>query len=180
MAVLTHRERLDGIAVIVQQPARQAEEVAYLQETMQASYAQMAVARERVLALLTRLLHRRGDRLRTALAVEIVQQLAQDGHFPLAQSACDNGVSTLERTRYIAGVGKPWVSALESSRHLQEYGQWQRVDAVAVALQTAHAESVRPLQVRGRKGATQPCWVFTKVVRRKRDGRKRLVIVHEQ
>jgi hypothetical protein len=179
-AVIANRERLDGIEVIVQQPDRHEEEVAYLKETVQASYAQMAEVQERLLELLHHLLHRLGYRKRTELAVAIVQQRDQEGHFPLAQYAFDNGVLTLELTRYIEGVGKHWVSELESSRHIQWYGQWQRVDAVAAELRTAPAESFRPLQVRCRNGDTKQFWVFTKVVRLKRYGRKRLVIVHEQ
>jgi DNA-binding GntR family transcriptional regulator len=36
-AVMTNRERLDGLEVVVQQPTWHAEEVAYLQETVQES-----------------------------------------------------------------------------------------------------------------------------------------------
>src|SRR5262249_8820415 len=48
-AVIANDERLDGIEVMVQQPDQHAEEVAYLQETVQESYAQMDAARGRVL-----------------------------------------------------------------------------------------------------------------------------------
>jgi hypothetical protein len=37
-AVVANRSRLDGIEVVVQQPDRYEEEIAYLQETVQASY----------------------------------------------------------------------------------------------------------------------------------------------
>ena len=40
-AVIANRARLDGIEVLVQQPNRQEEELAYLHETVQASYTQM-------------------------------------------------------------------------------------------------------------------------------------------
>ena len=43
-----------------------------------------------------------------------------------------------------------------------------------------HPDSFRPVQVRCRNGETKSFWAFTKVVRLKRYGRKRLVIVHEQ
>ena len=46
-------------------------------------------------------------------------------------------------------------------------------------LRQDHAESFRPVRVRCRNGDTKHFWVFTKVVRLKRYGRKRLVIVHE-
>ena len=48
-----------------------------------------------------------------------------------------------------------------------------------MALRHGHAASCRPVRVRGRNGDTKPYWAFTKVVRLKRYGRKRLVIVHE-
>src|SRR5262249_41923406 len=40
-AVIANRERLDGLEVVVQQPDQHEEEVAYLQETVQESYAQL-------------------------------------------------------------------------------------------------------------------------------------------
>src|ERR671933_201628 len=130
-AVLANRERLDGIEVVVQPPDRHEEEVAYLQETVQATYA------------------------------------------------FDNGVLTLELTRCIESVGKHWVSEVECSRQNQWQGQWQPVDAVAAQLRRDHPESFRPVRVRCRNGDTKQYWAFTKVVRLKRYGRKRLVIAHE-
>ena len=82
-------------------------------------------------------------------------------------------------TRGIERAGKHWVSELERSRHIQWEGQWRRVDAVATALCQAHPESFRCVQVCCRNGETKAFWAFTKVVRLKRYGRKRLVIVHE-
>jgi len=49
-----------------------------------------------------------------------------------------------------------------------------------VALRQEHPESFRPLEVRCRHGETKRFWAFPKVVRLKRYGRKRLVIVHEK
>jgi hypothetical protein len=88
-------------------------------------------------------------------------------------------VLTVELARCIEEAGKHWVSELECSRHLQWQGQWRRVDAVAAELRRDHRESFRPVQVRCRNGETKSFWAFTKVVRLKRYGRKRLVIVHE-
>jgi hypothetical protein len=81
-AVIANRERLDGIEVIVQQPDRHEEEIAYLQETVQESYAQMEAARGRVLELFHHLLHCLGYKKRTAIALEVMQQLEREGHFP--------------------------------------------------------------------------------------------------
>jgi hypothetical protein len=94
-AVIANRERLDGMEMMVQQPARLEEEIAYVQETVQESYGQMEAARGRCLELLHPLLHRLGDQKRTEIALEIVQQLEQEGHFPQAHYAFDNGVLTL-------------------------------------------------------------------------------------
>jgi hypothetical protein len=58
--------------------------------------------------------------------------------------------------------------------------QWQPVGRVADALRQEHPESFRPQTVRGRNCTVKSYWAFTKVVRLKKYGRKRLVIVHEQ
>jgi hypothetical protein len=179
-AVIANRARLDGIEVLVQQPSRQDEELAYLQETGRASYAQMAEARERVLELLHHRVHCLDYKKRTELALDIVQQLEQEGHFSSAHSTFDHGVLSLELSRGIERAGKHWVSELECSRHIQWQGQWQRVETVAHTLQQAHPESFRAVRVHCRNGQTKLFWAFTKVVRLKRYGRKRLVIVHEQ
>jgi hypothetical protein len=178
-AVVANRSRLDGIEVVVQQPDRYEEEIAYLQETVQASYTQMEGARGRLLELVHHLMHRLGYKKRPEIALELVKQLEQEAHFPQAHYAFDNGVLSLELTRCIENAAKHWVSELECSRHIQWQGQWRRVDAVAEELRHAHPESFRPVQVRCRNGKTKAFWAFTKVVRLKRYGRKRLGIVHE-
>jgi hypothetical protein len=179
-AVIANRGRLDGIEALVQPPSRQDQELAYLQETGRASYTQLEEARERVLELLHHRVHGLGYKKRTELALDIVQQLQQEGHFPSAHYAFDHGVLSLELSRGIERAGKHWVSELECSRHIQWQGQWQRVDTVAHTLRQAHPESFRAVRGHCRNGQTKLFWVFTKVVRLKRYGRKRLVIVHEQ
>lgn len=140
----------------------------------------MAAARGRLRALVHHLLPQSGDKKRTEIAPEMTQRLEQAGPFPLAHDAFDKGVLPLELTRCIDRVGQPWVSELASSRPIPWPGQWRRVEAVAAALQAAPPESVRPVPVRGRHGETKQWWVFTKVGRLKRYGRKRLVRVHAQ
>src|SRR5262249_37242051 len=120
-------------------------------------------------------------RKRTEMAVEIVRQIEEEGHFSQANYAFDNGVLTRELTRLIEDRGKHWVSEIESSRHINWQGQWRRVDEVAQELRTNHPESFRQLKVKVRSGEEREYWAFTKVVRLKKGyGRKRLVIVHEQ
>jgi len=167
-AVLANRALLDGVAVVVQQPNQQAEEIAYVQETVRASYEQMEEVRGRVLELCHHLLHRQSYTKRTEIAVAIVPQLEQEGHFPSANYAFDNGVLTVALTRCIEQSKKHWVRELEGSRHIQWQGQWQRVDAVAAGLRRDHPDSFRSVRVRCRNGDTQQVWAFTKVVRLKR------------
>jgi pentatricopeptide repeat protein len=56
-AVIANRAQLDGIEVLVQQPNRKDEELAYFQETVRESYPQVEEARGRVLELLHHRVH---------------------------------------------------------------------------------------------------------------------------
>src|ERR671922_930323 len=125
-------------------------------------------------------IHQLQYRKRTEIAVEIVRQLEAEGRFPQAHYAFDNGVLTLELTRLIESRGKHWVSEIEVSRHIQWQGHWRRVDEVGAELRHRHPESFRPVKVSCRNGEEKVFFAFTKEVRLKRYGRKRLVIVHEQ
>jgi hypothetical protein len=179
-AVVANRACLDGVDVVVQQPNVTEEELAYLRETVQESYEPMEHVQGRLLELLHHLVHRHAYKKRTEIALAIAQQLEEEGHFPQAHYAFDNGLLTLELTRLIERQGKHWVSEVECSRHIQWQGQWQRVDTVAATRRREHPASFRAVRVRWRNGKTKSYWVFTKSVRLKRYGRKRLVIVHEQ
>src|SRR5215468_8475261 len=179
-AVVATRTLCDGLEVSVQNPLDLTAEEAYLQATAQTSYAQMDDARQRLLEVLHHQMHKRVYRKRTEIGVEMVRQLETEGYFPQANYAFDNGVLTLALTRLIEGSGKHWVSEIECSRHINWHGQWRRVDEVGAELRANHPESFRHLKVKGRNGQEREYWAFTKVVRLKRYGRKRLVIVHEQ
>lgn len=179
-AVVATRTLCDGLEVSVQNPLDLTAEEAYLQATAQTSYAQMDAARQRLLEVLHHQLHKRVYRKRTEIVVEMVRQLETEGYFPQANYAFDNGVLTSALTRLIEGSGKHWVSEIECSRHINWHGQWRRVDAVAAELRAQHPESFRPLTVTCRNGVQKRYWVFTKVVRLKKYGEKRLVVVHEQ
>jgi hypothetical protein len=180
-AAVANRELVDGLAVEVQQPDFAEAELEYLRMTVQENYSEMEQVEQRLIELLSYQRNRLAYRKRTELAVEIVKQLEDEGHFPQADYAFDNGVLTRELTKLIEDRGKHWVSELECSRHLNWQGQWQRVDEVAQTLRTTHPESFRHLKVKVRNGNEREFWAFTKVVRLKKGyGRKRLVIVHEQ
>lgn len=179
-AVIANPQQIDGIAVEVQMPDFREAERGYLKMTAQPSYEQM----EQVIKRLVELLHHQKNQLayrkRTEMVVDMVRQIEAEGQFPKADYAFDNGVLTLELTQLIEASGKHWVSEIECSRLMLWNGQWRRVDQVATQLRSHHRESFRHLQVRCRNGDLKECWVFTKTVRLKRYGRKRLVIVHEQ
>jgi hypothetical protein len=140
----------------------------------------MAEVQQRLLELLHYHKHRLEYRKRAEMAVEIVRQLEAEGRFSQANYAFDNGILTLELRRLIESCGKHWVSELEVSRHIQWVGRGRRVDEVAAELRHQHPGSFRQIKVICRNGEEKCFWVFTKVVRLKRYGRKRLVSVHEQ
>jgi len=93
-AVIANRQLLDGIGVQIQEPDLCQEEEVYLKATVQASYAQMEQARTRLLALLHPVEHKLAYKKRTEVVVEMVAQLEEEGQFPQADYAFDNGVLT--------------------------------------------------------------------------------------
>jgi hypothetical protein len=178
-AVVSNHTLIDGLDVVVQEPSRREEEMAYLKATVKEGYEQMEAARKRLLELIHYLKHEGEYKKRTEIALELVQQIEQEEHFPEANYAFDNGVLSLDLTRFIETCGKHWVTELECSRNIQWRGDWVRVDALATELRENHPESFRHYRVDCRNGETKDYWAFAKVVRLKRYGRKRLVIVHE-
>lgn len=179
-AVIANRQLIDGIGVQIQEPDLSKGEETYWKATVQASYEQMEQARTRLLELLHHLEHKLAYRKRTEIVVEMVTLLEEEGKFPQADYAFDNGVLTLELTRLIESKGKHWVSEFESSRHILWQDKWCRIDEVATELRQKHPESFRKVSVRCRNGEQKKFWAFTKSVRLKRYGRKRIAIVHER
>jgi hypothetical protein len=178
--VISNRELIDGLAVEVQLPNFAEEELEYLQMTRSENYTEMEALEKRLVELLSYQRNRLAYRKRTEMVVEMVEQIEREKQFPKADYAFDNGVLTLELTKLIESQGKHWVSEIESSRHINWQGQWRRVDEVAEELRRKHPESFRPVKAEKRNGEKREYWAFTKVVRLKRYGRKRLVIVHEK
>jgi hypothetical protein len=165
---------------MVQDPLDLHAEEADWQATAKVSYEQMAEVRQRVWEVLPHQLHRRTDRKRPALVVEVVQQWETEGECPQAHDAFDHGVLTVDLTRLLERSGKHWVSEIACARPLNWRGPWRRVDQVAAALRVQHPESVRPVTVKCRHGEEKQYWVFTKVVRLKKSGEQRLVLAQEQ
>ena len=162
------------------QPNYEKEELIYLDETVKENYEEMEQVRERLLELLYYQKNRLAYRKRTEIAVEIVRQIETEGKFTHADYAFDQGVLSRPLTELIEEKGKHWVTEVERSRNIMWDGQWQRVDQVAEELKTKHRESFRHKSVRCRNQEQREIWAFTKVVRLKKYGRKRLVIVHEK
>jgi hypothetical protein len=179
-AVIANATQIDGIAVEVQVPDFSKAERDYLKMSAQLSYEQMEQVRQRLVELLHHQKNQLAYRKRTEMVGDIVRQIEAEGQFPKADYAFDNGVLNLELAQLIEDSGKHWVSEIESSRLILWDGRWSRVDGVATQLRSEHPESFRSLQVRCRNGDPQQCWAFTKTIRLKRYGRKRLVIVHQQ
>lgn len=179
-AAIANRQYIDGLEVKAQEPQVWKKELASLKTSGQEGYSQRDQAQSRLLEVLKYLLHRKQYRKRTEIAVEIAKQIEEEGQFPLASYAFDSAVLTLQLARLIEGTGKHWVSELQSNRQVQWRGEWQRVDAVARELREQHPESFREVRARGRNGEEKTYFAFTKVVRLRRYGGKRLVIVHEK
>lgn len=171
---------VDGIAVEVQKPDYSEAEIGYLEMTKPDEYMQIEEAGKRIMELISYYRNQLSYKKRTELLLEVVQLLESENQFPKTDYAFDNGVLTLDLTRFIESKGKHWVSEIESSRNINWQGQWRRVDEVDADLRTQHPESYRSVDVKGRNGEIRYYWIFTKVVRLKRYGRKRLLIIHEE
>jgi hypothetical protein len=179
-AVVANPHRVDGLAVEVQQPSYQKEELAYLQMTRQADYETMEQVRERLIELMHYHQHQLSYRKRTEMAVALVKQIEAEGNYPQADYEFDQGVLSLPLTTLIESVGKHWVSEIEKTRLILWNGKWMQVQAVAEHLRQTHPDSFRHKQVRCRNQEIREVWTFSKVIRLKKYGRKRLTIIHEK
>lgn len=179
-AVVANHTLIDGIDIVVQKPSLVKKELDYLNATAKNEYEQMEELRERLLELLHHLIHRKEHKTRPQLAVEMIKKIEEEGHFPQANYAFDNGILSLEVANVIEGYAKHWVSEIERNRNIMWGGKYQRVDGVAKGLKESHPESFRQTKVKQRNKEIKTYWAFTKVVRLKKYGRKRLVITHEK
>ena len=178
-AVLANRERIDGVDVVVQAPRFEQEELGYLQATGKESYSTKQEAAKRFVEVLCHMTHKKAYKKRSVLFREMVQRLEEEGVCSPAVYVFDNGVRSLELTQDLEARGKVWLSTLEKSRHIFWDNRYQRIDEVAGQLRTHHPESFRQVTVQLRNGEETTYWVFTKCVRLKRYGKKRIFIVYE-
>ena len=178
-ATIANRKIIDGIEVVVQEPNYEKEELGYLQMTRQENYDQMEQVRERLIELFHYQKNRLAYRKRTEIAVDIVKQIEAEGNFPEANYAFDQGVLTVALTEVIEQSEKHWVSEIEKNRNINWKGTWTRVDLIGEELKNTSPSSFRHCRVQGRNGENKSFWAFTKVVRLKKYGNKRLVIAHE-
>lgn len=179
-ATASNERYVDGVASVIQAPGFLKEEEVYLKGTSQAEYQNTEEARKRLLELLHYHQHQLQYRKRTEICVDIVREIEEEGHFPQAHYAFDNGVLHLELIQLIEGKGKHWVSELEVSRNVCWESKWLRMDQIAEMLRTHHPQSFRKYEVPMRCGTKRTFWAFSKILRLKNGyGKKRIVIVHE-
>ena len=179
-AVIANRTRPDGIGVAVQRAKWEAEELEYLKMTRKDEYEDQAGVMKRISELVAYQHNREAYQTRTELFIALVKQIEAEGQFPRADYAFDAGVCTAELTTVIEASGKHWVSELACSRSVLWHNQWNRIDAVAQWLRHESPQSFRHYYIRQRNGNVKEIWAFSKVLRLKKIGRKRIVIVHEK
>jgi urease gamma subunit len=105
-AVVANRALIDGIAIEVQRPDYREEELGYLEATRVDSFEAMEAARRRLIELMHVHKNRLAYRKRTEVVLDMVKVLEEEGLFPSANYAFDNGVLTLDLTRHIEECGK--------------------------------------------------------------------------
>jgi len=179
-AVVANRVRQDGLSVMVQAAKWDAEELEYLKMTHQDEYESIGEVMERLSELVAYQRNRDAYQTRTELLIAMVKQIEADGQFPSTDYAFDAGVCAAALTTVIEGLGKHWVSELACNRSVLWHNQWTRIDDVAQQLRRTSAPSFRHYRIRQRNGEMKAIWAFSKVVRLKKIGRKRIVIVHER
>ena len=177
-ATVANPARLDGVAVTVQTPDFLEEEKAYLEATPVDTTSE-AAARQRLIELLHYRLHQKSYRTRTDLFVAIVEQIETENYFPQADYAFDNGVLSPRLAQAIESKNKYWISELEVSRLIFWDNAYQPIADVAEMLRQTSPHSFRRVEYTARNGQTKTAWVFSKVVRLKKYGKKRIFIVHE-
>lgn len=178
-AVVANRTRPDGIGVAVQGAKWEEEELEYLKMTCQEGYEDLEGVMKRLGELVAYQRNREAYQTRTELLIAMVKQIEAEGQFPTADYAFDAGVCAAELTTVIEASGKHWVSELACNRSVLWHNQWTRIDEVAQLLRHDSPQSFRHYRIRQRNGKVKEIWAFSKVLRLKTIGRKRIVIVHE-
>lgn len=179
-AVISSPKRLDGIDYQVYHPDLRGAELEYLRQTQRERYGTKSEVQNRVLELLYHIKHTKQYKKRTEIAVEMVKRLEEEGKFAQSDYAFDNGLLCIELARLIEGYGKHWVSELEKSRNILFDGKWQRIDLVDDFLRKTRPQSFRRKEIKRLNGEKKTVWVFSKVVRLRKFGRKRIAIVHKK
>ncbi len=180
-ATISNSKLIDGLDFIVHEPSLEKKEKDYLNAT--AKNKEDYKKKEELYYRMSELLHFRVDQMkykkRTEQFCEVVQKIEERGEFATANYAFDNGVLTVELTELIESYNKQWVSEVEKSRNFMFNGKYQRVDEIAKLLRTSNPESFRPYKVKQKNGNDKEYWAFTRVLKLKKYGKKRLVIAHE-
>ena len=178
-ATISNPYLIDGINIKVQQPSLIEEEKRYLDYTHKDDYQDMEECRKRILELLHYYKDKSEYKKKTELAVIMVKEIEEEGNFPDAVYAFDNGVLNIELTKTIENNGKYWLSEIEKTRNIFWKDHWVHVENIDKELVNTHPESFRHIRIKKRNGKLRDYWVFTKTVRLKKYGRVKLAIVHE-
>jgi hypothetical protein len=113
------------------------------------------------------------------MAVDIVRSVGSRRRVSPSGLCLRCGVLSRPLTELIEASGKHWVSEIESSRLIL----WQGSGSGWMGSPSGCAKNIlrafAPKVVTGRNGQKRAIWAFTKTVRLKKYGSKRLVIVHE-
>jgi ABC-type glutathione transport system ATPase component len=83
-AVISNRERVDGLDIVVQQPSKEKEKLAYLAQTTQQTYKEMEKVQERMLELMHFHKHKLEYKKKTEIVLEMVKELEVSKQFPNA------------------------------------------------------------------------------------------------
>ncbi len=98
--------------------------------------------------------------------------------FEDADYAFDNGLLCRQVVEAIEEAGKDWVSEIERTRLVLWHGEWTHIGQVGQHLREDSPHSFRQYTYQKRTGEDETVWAFTKVLRLKKYGRKRIVIMH--
>lgn len=178
--VAANKERFDGLDIIVQSPSFEKEEKAYLDVTVAREYDSKTAVNKRLLELIHYHLHKKSYKNRTQLFKEIVEKLENENYFPHCDYVFDNGILSNPVAMIIEELGKYWVSELEKTRNIFWKEQWVPIFKVDEGLVNKHPEAFRKTIVELRNGQSRTYWIFTKAVRLKKFGKKRIFIAHEK
>ena len=178
-ATVSNPYLIDCIDIVVQKPNTEKEEKAYLDYTKE-NLDNMEACRKRFLELIHYYKDKKEYKKKTELALEMVQRIEEENHFPNADYAFDSGVLTSDLATCIENHCKYWISEIEINRKIRWNGQYVRADALDNLLKEQSPVSFRKINVKIRNKTDKIFYVFSKTVFIKKYGKVKLFIIHEK